>query len=193
MAEHPILFNGEMVRAILAGRKTQTRRIVKDAVVRLPLSQQPFLAECPFGIPGDRLWVRETFYAWRCKVYTSKGMFEGPEECVYAADGGTLLNGAKWKPSIHMFHRLSRITLDIVDVRVQRLQDLTEEDAEEEGIDTWHDFPNHRNYPDGGCNCGDFPSSDRFSWLWDSIYAMRGQGWNTNPWIWAVSFKVVRP
>jgi hypothetical protein len=156
MKERPILFSGPMVRAFLEDRKSNTRRVInfdtvgnreqsrscfgpdgydtvgEKSIIRVPWTAESLkhLLVCPYGEVGDRLWVKETYFSWRCKTYTSQGMTEGPEQCVYAADGGTLLNGAKWRPSIFMFRRFSRITLEITNVRVQRLQEITEEDAQ---------------------------------------------------------------
>ena len=118
MKERPILFSAPMVRAILAGTKTQTRRVVKlkpdymETFLRLPNK----VACCPYGQPGGRLWVRETFEDCESALHS----------CVlYRADGGT--PGTKWTPSIHMPRWASRITLEITGVRVERLQDISEE------------------------------------------------------------------
>lgn len=207
-----------MVLAILAGRKTQTRRICKPLLGATAVADvyhrpdglfigthlkvglgcgitQPFPSL--IGLPGDRMWVRETWGIDCTCGSESESDFDHSTYCAHfrcdITDPLAIQSWAgKWHPSIHMPHKYSRITLEITDVRVQRLQDLTEEDAEEEGIDTWHDFPNHRNYPDGECNCGDFPSSDRFSWLWDSINVKRCP-WSSNPFVWALTFKMVKP
>ncbi len=206
MKERPILFNGDMVRSILAGQKTQTRRPVKPqpasgciysingAHDALHLSDagcpvryiQPtgrikdHLLPCPFGQPGDRLWVRETF----CKYYPSETWPE--PKALYRADGITLCatdsEGKKqrWTPSIHMPRPLSRITLEITDVRVERVQDINEEEAWAEGIEALD---------------GRFVSMEDarciYAHLWDTLYAARGLGWGVNPWVWVVTFKIL--
>jgi hypothetical protein len=224
MKERPILFSGPMVRAILEGRKTQTRRVV-DSRYEITGPNPPnastfdvsdgewnenariatvsswvgafgldgrgnFTDKCPYGKPGDRLWVRETFYSWRCKVYTSAGMTEGPDQAVYAADGGLLLNGAKWKPSIHMPRWASRITLEITDVRVERLQEISEADAKAEGCDPWQFGPEQT--MTSGERGAVSPYRGGYACLWDEINADRAT-WKSNPWVWAITFKVVQP
>lgn len=181
MKERPILFSGPMVRAILDGRKTQTRRIVKpqptnDYVTFMPLSSElvgvtkhggPIdnrgWLHCPYGKTGDRLWVRETWCP-DVEPYTFR----------YKADGGEPLE--RWRPSIHMPRWASRITLEVVSVRVERLQDISEEDALAEGITL--------------VERGTSPV-DQFNKLWESI---NGPGsWEANPWVWVVSFKRIEP
>lgn len=192
--ERPILFSGEMVRAILDGRKTQTRRIVKpqppshvreirvgmfEPVVIRKGMEEPgtpvfgFADEergwkCKYGKPGDRLWVRET---WFCITGEP-----GPISCNYKADFGEHRFAGFWKPSIHMPRWASRITLEITGVRVERLNDISEEDAIAEG-----------------CQCSGVPSSltnrGAYAKLWESI---NGKGsWSLNPWVWVVEFKRV--
>lgn len=201
MKERPILFSAPMVRAILEGRKTQTRRVVKlqpkwrqDILSRglgdpcpgvLAYQEGPgiwhcygsmnFCEEfCPYGKPGDRLWVRESFCPYTTTVYSDQGKSVSEPKAIYAADGGFLLNGYKWKPSIHMPRWASRITLEITEVRVQRLQEISEGDAVAEGVD-WSENP-----------LGVTPV-DYFRDLWESI---NGAGaWSQNPWVWAVSFR----
>lgn len=199
MTERPILFSAAMVRALLAGTKTQTRRIVKPqphgvALVAsgnhlfdyrddlgdysrvVPMDKAVTL--CPHGLPGDLLWVREAFNADRA-------------EMVYRADGGMPADwfdaGSKWRPSIHMPRRASRITLEITMVRVQRLQDISEEDARAEGA------PGYEEGIDAP------PPDDEHEWaylasfirLWKSING--AESWNANPWVWAISFKRLTP
>ncbi len=216
--ERPILFSGPMVRAFLEDRKTNTRRVIQyprhtGAFVLMETSAGswwPYVSmdgestddgtgcetpmNCPYGKPGDRLWVKETYFSWRCKTYTSQGMTEGPEQCVYAADGGTLLNGAKWRPSIFMFRRFSRITLEITNVRVQRLQEITEEDAQAEGA-LFHDGGGigHSGWRHD-INHGFVYANARtsFAKLWDSLNAKRGFGWDKNPWLWALTLRRVK-
>lgn len=164
MNERPILFNGEMVRAILAGQKTQTRRITSK-------TQQHALF-CPYGHPGDRLWVKETFaYAQDGTVVYRASMVGSPWDAITR-------RAITWHPSIHMPRWASRITLEITDVHVERVQDIHEEDAIAEGID-----PRKLSYLSGE------RAVTKFSVLWNSIYAADGLGWDVNPWVWVVTFK----
>lgn len=196
MKERPIIFSAPMVRAILAGTKTQTRRIVPTMFtcgrVEYPgkrdsrgysrvnwLDTAEGMAqaaqECKYGRPGDRLWVRETWGAW-------PHMMGGvqPETLRYRADGeyqnerGTW----RWRPSIHMPRWASRITLEITDVRVERLQDISEADAKAEGV----------SMPDGTPAPPDFWSyQQEFRHLWEQI---NGPGsWDANPFVWVVTFR----
>lgn len=202
-----MIFNGEMVRAILDGRKTQTRRIMKvqpsdgfhpthngydldlnahwytPGVVDKNGHLQPAKKDvfgvadenegytCPFGAVGDRIWVRETF--------SPVPDHEEPAGCsaiLYAVDG----NGpyGKWVPSIHMPRWASRLTLEITCVRVERLRDLSEDDAKSEGITP----------PSGGVLPG-WEYRINFRDLWMSIYG--ADNWEANPWVWVIEFKVV--
>jgi len=197
MKERPIIFNDEMVRAILEGRKTQTRRIMKPQMefrnvddlfhswtyrlkneVRLlyPNAKEIILAECPFGQPGDRLWVRE---CW-APVYSN------PKSAIYRADGERQSGaccGCVWKPSIHMPRWASRTTLQVTGVRVERLQDIREEDARLEGA-YWSNGA-----PDEYGNRTEHPvdARDEFAALWESIYG--DYSWAANPWVWVVEFR----
>ena len=194
MKERPVIFNGEMVRAILDGRKTQTRRIAKA-------DSSNHLLGCPFGKVGDRLWVREAYQGPlfnfdQMETYledTSK--FERPEFCEYRADGGrtpeyydaddNLRHG--WKPSIHMPRWASRILLEITAVRVERLNDISQEDAKAEGVkpagDMLPDYPDTFLTPKG-----DFATAKvAFQRLWQSIYGE--ESWAANPWVWVIEFK----
>lgn len=184
MKERPILFSGPMVRAILEGRKTMTRRVVKPNLFiernggNLPPIEQSHAyfgvfcsrhVSCPYGQPGDRLWVRETW---------ARGMTD--EELYYRATDKEITDeereeGMRWKPSIHMPRWASRITLEVTEVRVERLQGITEADSVAEGIKPLQ----------GGA------VSD-FRLLWDHLNASRGYGWDANPWVWVVSFRRVR-
>ena len=179
MKERPILFSGAMVRAILAGAKIQTRRVVKAPGWSSP-GKAGVDFGCPYGGVGDRLWVRESF-----SIYNQPGN----PQVFYKADSepGDPL---KYKPSIHMPRWASRITLEVTDVRVERLQDICEEDARAEGI------------TDGGCLvCGEHEpcgctnptpdARDSFINLWDSINAQRGYSWSSDPWVWVVAFKKI--
>jgi len=231
MKERPITFSAEMVRAILKGRKSQTRRVIAfprstGAFVCVqgfwkdrPDEWQPLVSIdgestddgkgcetpilCPYGVPGDRLWVKETFYSWRCKIYSSSGITEEPEECVYRANGGTLVNGAQWKSSRFMRREYSRITLEITNVRVERLQDISEEDAKAEGVVPYSmtqqdidDLQISDSSPDEKLLArlmgpGSFSHKFTFQMLWDELNEKRGYGWNVNPWVWRIAFKRV--
>ncbi|ENY6067781.1 TPA: hypothetical protein MXP62_004075 [Klebsiella pneumoniae] len=220
MTERGMIFNAEMVRAILDGRKTQTRRIMKvqpesnqlglllitDSTKHSDIGKYHWaesnatgnhvrskLFLCPFGAVGDRIWVRETF----CPVDDTQ--YDGEKwvdfratpryEASHPAGWDSAPNDAealKWRPSIHMPRWASRILLEITDVRVERLNAISEEDARAEGI------------IDGGClNCGEPEpcgcanpepdATDAFAYLWQSIYGQ--ENWNANPWVWVISFE----
>lgn len=184
MKERPIIFNGDMVRAILAGQKTQTRRILSK-------KQQDALF-CPYGHPGDRLWVKETFY----KYYPSETWPE--PKALYKADGITLCDkdseGKKqrWTPSIHMPRILSRITLEITDVHVERVQDITNDEAIAEGayeVRKVGDDIAHATWTMDGLDWRYDTPREAFAATWDSLYAARSLGWDVNPWVWVVTFK----
>ena len=189
MKERPIILCTEMVRATLEGRKTKTRRVVRELKYYLPktwdiavphnMYAEPYLKipyqpegdviggrySCPYGQVGDRLWVRETG-VWD----DSKGFV------AYKANMPDV--NAKWQSPIFMPRWASRITLEITDIRVERLQEITEEDANKEG----------NPYPDMGGK-GSLPPLWWFKKLWDSINAKRGYSWESNPWVWVISFK----
>lgn len=200
MADRPILFSAPMVRALLAGTKTQTRRVVKNADVLHLLTLPDFTPAdvahpgnryCPYGVPGDRLWVKET---WRmpsafdgASPARAKTMVRSDmaPNVFYAADGAVRAAGAatgnpgKTRVSIHMPRWASRLTLRITDVRVERLNDISEADALAEGMT----FPE-------GLKWGNNPV-EAYARLWDHI---NGPGsWAANPWVWAVTFQRVEP
>lgn len=194
--ERPILFSGEMVRAILDGRKTQTRRVIKPnhaGRVKEPGSRRNWhLADpnavlaCPYGQPGDLLWVRETW------SQDSRGgcLPNGEDAVYYRADfPSDKIWAGSWKPSIHMPRWASRITLRVTDVRVERVQDISEADAQAEGAEfselpCFSRIPNQRR---GFRQIAGYRAG--FLTLWDSINAGRGYGWDTNPWVWALTFE----
>ncbi|OOH81308.1 hypothetical protein BOW65_09510 [Pseudomonas koreensis] len=215
--ERPILFSAPMVRAILDGRKTVTRRPVKGAALKWLEEFVPeFVAHtangiCPFGQIGDRLWVRESF--WHAGSYVQTypeddvGSWSGTGRVHYRADGAPpnepnhdypngLRNGAysaaepakiwRARPSIHMPRWASRILLEITDVRVERLQDITYEQAAAEGV---HRGP-LREWcaSDEGGACHKYPVP-AFRDLWQST----GGDWDANPWVWCVSFRRLTP
>jgi hypothetical protein len=189
--ERPILFSAPMVCAILAGTKTQTRRVVKPR--GLPCwSVQPadiprILPFCPYGQPGDRLWVREAFGDCTKGADIMAGMHYDPP--LYRADadsygllghdglGPVYEEEIRWRPSIHMPRKFSRITLEVTDVRVERLQDISEADAKAEGCGPATAYPHQYR--------------DAYAALWEQI---NGPGsWAANPWVWVVEFKRVTP
>lgn len=205
MKERGIIFNGAMVRVILSGQKTQTRRIMKqqpperwspvtssgepDLQARtytqgvvdrhgclqagpqvFGVADEEWGAVSPFGQPGDRLWVRETFWQPRDK-----------SETLYRADGA-ILGCGKWTPSIHMPRSACRLLLEITDVRVERLNDISNDDAMAEGMDD--------GTSDAALAAGWFEKPRRaFERLWAQIYGQ--ESWDGNPWVWVYEFKLV--
>ncbi|HHG1669249.1 TPA: hypothetical protein ACPUQF_003278 [Klebsiella pneumoniae] len=246
MKERGMIFNGEMVRAILDGRKTQTRRIMApqpaDDIERGIFPNPEAIGWksslrhkhgsttahfCPYGKPGDRIWVRETWGAvsheldedGRIQPWTpdrpataihempfGNGHYSG--HAIYAADGdftwgdddGYEDGRSCWKPSIHMPRAASRILLEITDVRVERLNAISPEDAESEGLERTNftgfgDEPGLPSYPEPDVyfdplkkQWKEYPP-EAFAGLWESIY---GEGsWQANPWVWVIEFKRV--
>jgi len=212
--ERPILFSGPMVRAILDRRKTQTRRVIlrrlKDegewctARPDRGFTPETIAAQypCPYGAAGDRLWVRETWLpdppinGWSGDVeWVGSGQqidgvppqYRSPRHCLYAAtwEGPPF----RWRPSIHMPRWASRLTLDLTDVRVERVQDISESDAEAEGLTKrghWWDVGT--DWKGDGL---DTTASGAFRMRWDALNAKRGYGWDANPFVWCLTFKVV--
>ncbi|MDH4183454.1 MAG: hypothetical protein OEV92_04475, partial [Nitrospinota bacterium] len=238
MKERPIIFSGPMVRAILDGRKAQTRRIMKPPPpVYIPGDPPPSMRDkkhiapyfdaycggkktdknpqgqsgfwcwwdeydrqgeglkCPYGVPGDRLWVRET---WQPHPEAGSHFPEGsiPSDAVcYAADNTTrdYEDSKPWKPSIHMPRWASRITLEITNVRAERLHDISWDDALAEGIDRLvdrYDEPDvWRDYSSEGPPEYTSDPIESYATLWESIH---GSGaWDKNPWVWVLEFKRV--
>lgn len=202
--DRPILFSAPMVRAILAGTKTQTRRVFKGSLHDLSMwiantTNNPNVkVRCPYGQPGDRLWVRET---WMDLQGTGIQRRTGdPSRYAYGADtlpgsyGDEVRKeyGLKWRPSIHMPRAASRITLEITGVRVERLQDISEADAIAEGIEQMPcevpDTKLWRNYtPDNGWTPRVAIPQNSYRSLWESI---NGPGsWDANPYVWVVEFR----
>lgn len=186
MKERPILFSAPMVRAILEGRKTQTRRIVKNAHIvtcddRVGVTD----ARCPYGVPGDRLWVREAFCPGRVTpIYRADAAESKPSR---NTDEWNAPAEDHWRPSIHMPRWASRITLEVVNVRVERLQAIGHADCAREG---WPGTEENRAWATA-LNDGDDAAIEWFAEQWDSIY---GPGaWERNDWVWVYEFKQVRP
>lgn len=198
MRERPILFSAPMVLAILAGTKTQTRRIVKARDlewmdVHQGLREPDNAERCPYGQPGgDRLYVRETWAAPHAYDHLPPRLIPQDARIHYAAteDRGGLL----WRPSIHMPRWASRITLEVTDVRVERLQDISEKDAQAEGIERTEDFfgcPCWRVYgePDGADVVAPDDPIGSYRSLWELI---NGPGsWEQNPFVWVINFRRV--
>lgn len=240
MKEHGIIFNTEMVCAILDGRKTQTRRLVnsvptthdfhgwimsstctKDegkacwAIGNSSLLKDPIRLNCPLGKIGDRLWVRETFALlgnedgvcvdWNdrivydeeeaARIYRASceqkdgdyGLWSIPDDADWKPHTDNNKYDGTWRPSIHMPRWASRILLEITGVRVERLQDISEEDAINEGV---------KSLPGGHWKCyqSDYGESSptaigSFSTLWNSINGE--DAWYKNPWVWVIEFKLV--
>ncbi|MFG0501115.1 hypothetical protein ACF8GD_00410 [Pseudomonas putida] len=215
MKERPILFNGAMVRAILAGRKTVTRRAMRqqpilngrlwevygagwsESVLGVPAVPGHSLAtQCPYGQVGDRLWVRETFMDLRGTGVEHRPDPSGPlQRYAYAAecppgshaDATRKDYGLKWRPSIHMPRAACRLLLEITGVRVERLQAITAEQAEAEGVDA----AMCRQYLETAPSRHECKAAaiHGFSGLW----AATGGDWPANPWVWVVEFQRVQP
>ncbi|MBK5755057.1 hypothetical protein JKA54_24830 [Klebsiella pneumoniae] len=238
MTERGMIFNGEMVRALLSGRKTQTRRIVKgtDGAVKFckewdingkevfvvlgekdHTGMNPVLGaiSCPFGAVGDRIWVRETWATlgnedgccidWEgnlCKgdersaarIYRASceqrpgdyGLWSIPDDAYWKPHTKEHKFEGAWRPSIHMPRWASRILLEITDVRVERLNSISQEDAQAEGLELTGWRPTYSD-PDSGGEV--MTPYDNFAELWSSIYG--DESWKANPWVWVISFERV--
>jgi len=224
--ERPIIFSGEMVKAILDGRKTQTRRPIKPqpeldvcrgwwwkgkcyGIIaslygnKLPVAKlaQDMRTACPYQI-GDILWVKETWRVvsegnycvegktvrilhieyksgWDGKRYSQKTF-----QFVLPDDKDKLCNYkvGEWRSPIFMPRWASRIKLEVTDIWVERVQEISSEDIHKEGIDRWEDYQN-------GKHISVYQARGRFKALWDSLWAKKGFGWNVNPWVWAIAFR----
>ena len=195
--ERPIIFNAEMVRAILKGRKTQTRRVIKPQPKHSAsywiCGKNGVWADghgwqklCPYGQPGGELWVRETWSApgndyEDCKPSELLRNWFKPEKLKYRATEQYGDAYYKWRPSIHMSRWMSRIQLEVVSVKVERVQDITEADAIAEGVRKLYRCPK---WTEG-------EAIKSFIELWDSINKKQGFGWDENPWVWATGFKLI--
>lgn len=243
--ERPILFSTPMVRAILEGKKAQTRRVIKPQPVFESGYDYPhenelgifwkkeesyrnieeFIADCtakcPYGKPDDTLWVRETWGNWSydnpdCNAVYYRYKADYPNGAkTYMYDNEHECDLPKWHPSIHMPRAAARIFLQVKNIRVERLRDITWQDCLREGIDHNDDSNDNvcnfcdleegqrgvKNFGNGPMFCfdsgqcevaqGHFKDDciDCFAELWDGINKARGYGWDTNPWVWVVEFE----
>lgn len=199
MKERPIAFNDEMVRAILGGYKTQTRRVIKSQPDDMTCQVMHFTDgyrfttetkyfKCPYGVLGDKLWVRETF-----RYYNRYSECACYDYCCCPSDKTILYRAAsdheaKWKPPMHMPRNASRIDLLIKNIRVERIKDISEKDAKAEGV-----VPSaYESVDKYGKYYSELSHVLSFARLWNSIYAKRGHGWNSNPWVWVVEFEIIQ-
>jgi hypothetical protein len=205
MKERPVLFSAPMVRALLREEnpKSQTRRIVKpqpDAAITemdntdpVKFWQMPGHSgvwwdddatgrrwRCPYGAPGDRLWVRESFHL--DQQPTGPLMSDERAVVTYKADHPGDANGLGWKPSIHLPRRYSRITLEVLSVRVERLQAISEEDAKAEGVEA-----SDKVEMKDGSPCYALP----YRILWEQINGVGS--WESNPFVWCITFRRIQP
>lgn len=209
MSEKPILFTGEMVRAILEGRKTQTRRVIKADPGTLKVEDGQIwkltnggvwahwlsAAYSPYGTTGGHIWVRETWATPgnydHIKPSELAASHFSSSELVYRATEQYGDVYYKWRPSIFMPRWASRITLEITGVRVERVQDITTKDVYAEGAisDEWVDW--REDVQSIGLPNGAYIERERdvFTALWDSINAKRGYGWDVNPWCRVIEFQ----
>ncbi|MCK9706175.1 hypothetical protein [Pseudomonas syringae] len=208
--ERPMLFSAPMVCAILEGRKTVTRRALKvqphidssgnfcvgrsnygQDIYGKPVTKHFVSSDCPYGQPGDRIWVREAWQADAQVNEVAPRELSHGEPIRYPADGASRQTGCsmitpgKTRPSIHMPRWVSRILLEITDVRAERLQEISRSDIRAEGLECPPELasddvsPNYRDW---------YPAAWRE--LWESING--ADSWNSNPWVWVVEFKRVR-
>ncbi|MEH4474264.1 hypothetical protein [Klebsiella michiganensis] len=214
MSERGMIFNAEMVRALLDGRKTQSRRPIKWKQTRFteigeredgskwPWSEDAehacdFWHPCPFGAVGDRIWVREAFRVHSRATDVATLVYKASERNSWTEQTRRVpvavcnkpATPEKWTPSLHMPRWASRILLEITDVRVERLNAISEEDAAAEGVppagSLLPDYPGTFLTPKG-----DFATAKvAFQRLWESIYG--AENWQANPWVWVIEFKRV--
>lgn len=224
--ERPVIFSGEMVNAILQGRKTQTRRVITPqprnpetfgispvwgqglhgkgehaghfclhAAFDVGGKREDRFVRCPYGVPGDRLWVRET--------WAIHELYGSP---LYRADTPHLdrpqdAYNKPWSPSIYMPRWRSRLTLEVTEVRVQRLQEISDYDATAEGVNPFNDecrwchgsgtVSSSIDITQPECPCRyEGAAKANYARLWDSLNAKRGHSWASNPWVWCISFSV---
>jgi hypothetical protein len=204
MKERPILFSGPMVRAILDGSKTQTRRVVADRHLSGGPPEEVLLESCPYGQPGDRLWVREAWRSYECFDHLPPRSIAENSKVEYVAGGNNvgiprLMHGmGKIRPSMFMPRWASRITLEITGIRVERLQEISGADASMEGVSAWADSLEPESEARDlavatAARHGLWKGRDFEGWyaaLWESI---NGPGsWAANPWVWVVEFARVK-
>lgn len=216
MSERPIIFSAPMVRAILDGRKTQTRRVMNPqpvpdphatgkhwwecAAVRSMVEVEDWMQDprdpsqcyffCPYGRPSDRLWVRE---AWRCHGGREYEYQRNRNAVIYRADddGSTRYDRTHdWRNALFMPRWASRLLLEVVSVRVERVQEITPHDVIDEGFDDpswWREFRNS----DGRELIREDSALIAFEDTWNDLNAKRGYGWASNPWVWVIEFRRV--
>ncbi|MEJ5137763.1 MULTISPECIES: hypothetical protein [Acinetobacter] len=225
--ERPILFNTPMVQAILEGRKTQTRRIVKTRIVieqaEFELGNRPAVLhsepslqhyidnDCPYGQVGDFLWVRETFCygcidEWDAEHPDDRRLFvdqydgrkQDPIPKQWCLENNVEIDDVIWKPSIHMPRSASRILLEITNIRVEHLSDISRADSVSEGIKTFMVDCSRdglktafKDYSSDNNAISRNNPVDSFRTLWESING--ADSWAVNPWVWVVEFKVKEP
>jgi len=217
MKERPILFKTDMVRAILDGRKTQTRRVIKEFIGNGRISfygdrcrftpkarglgdemksRDPADIEvkCPYGQPSELLWVRETFvkfiprhwppkYGYKADMPRKRGAWEESEQARKDL-------GYKWTSPRFMPREASRILLEITDIRVERVQEIDNHESWREGIPALEFWPEDmKSY--NPQRHGYLEARDVFAHLWDSINAKREYSWESNPWVWVITFKKI--
>ncbi|EPY4902331.1 hypothetical protein ACXDKF_004586 [Klebsiella pneumoniae] len=213
MKERGMIFNGEMVRALLSGRKTQTRRIIKDCTVGrdqiskfiqiekkfigcYPEDVPELIRECcPYGIPGDRIWAREAFRVHSRATDVATLVYKASERNSWTEQTHRVpvavcnkpATPEKWTPSLHMPRWASRILLEITDVRVERLNSIHDVDAMREGIQNLTTC-SHADFGIPGVVNAQHPVR-AFQLLWESIYG--ADSWRANPWVWVIEFKRV--
>lgn len=210
--ERPIVFSGEMVRAILEGRKTQTRRPIHPGPGSPPKPNAYFdaydggpqwnwwtadnrvcnaspIMECPFGIPGERLWVQESIRI--CGVGDDDGAPATEPPVFYMADG-ECPDKDSW-PHVHLPTDIprwaSRLILEVTEVRVQYIKEISHEDALAEGC-RGHDWVKSTPYIAGPHTDDGLLPEEEFQMLWDHEYLRLNWGWDANPWVWAITFKI---
>lgn len=224
IVERPMIFNGVMIPSLLDGTKTQTRRLVKPIpeyntgcyywktkclcchAGKWKINPDVIQA-CPYGKVGDKLWVRETWKPHASHWFNEGGGEEESFSVSYKAGGSRspepphdycLPDREGWLPSTHMPRWASRILLEITDIRIERLKDITREDAIAEGIEgepcdqtiAWKDYlnPKQWGFPEWGDDC-DTAAIDSYRSLWNMLNAKKGFGWEVNSFVWVIEFK----
>ena len=204
MKERPILFNGDMVRAVMDGRKTQTRRVIKGVGPDNWLKGASnhvvhAIDHCPMGKIGDVLWVKENFKVGKCANNLKPSELDARTWIVenggvwYLADNHCPLTPistkGKTRPNNHMPKWASRIKLEITDLRVEFLNDISSDDAKAEGIEYFDsmEFKGYKNYLGPGFTQDPVRS---FESLWESINGK--DSWLENPWVWVIEFEVIQ-